>query len=140
MIRRPPRSTPLYSSAASDVYKTLQIVYCTFNPSTIRSISIKSLLINRNSILVCKHSSHYLLQFWVFVFVVSVSYIKPFITFLFTHLKLPIKDMRCRISVKCMTDRDFKIRIGIKCYSTEETSTPNLSNSIEQCNYSAYPK
>src|SRR5660398_191446 len=29
MIRRPPRSTPLYSSAASDVYKRQGLVACT---------------------------------------------------------------------------------------------------------------
>src|SRR5659263_755772 len=50
------------------------------NPSTIRSISIKRLLINRNYILVCKHSSHYLLQVWVFVFAGAVRYIKRDIT------------------------------------------------------------
>src|SRR5660397_155060 len=57
MIRRPPRSTPLYSSAASDVYKRQMsycsvksrdmIEYCFNNPSSvIRSTASSTLLKN----------------------------------------------------------------------------------------------
>src|SRR5660397_204099 len=56
MIRRPPRSTPLYSSAASDVYKrqAVQVVHCPVDrvdhPGDVRGAGTGALLLTEDPV------------------------------------------------------------------------------------------